>query len=209
MGGPHIHALRISPDYTSDDWNTLDQKNPKDWDTAAKVLVDRIRGRFLNFAANCLESPDSGFVVLSIDCLVLETLQQFREGVIDGRGQSQRLIGESLRKPSFQPYFDDERTRSDFYADIRCGLLHQAEARKMWLLRRGEPDLLQRITEDEGYILDVVLFHCAVEESFSDYVAVLTRPSETELRANLWLKMNQICNVRAQRGALLAADDPG
>lgn len=206
MGGPHIDALRISPRYTSKDWYLLRCSQQGDWSKAAKMVKDRLVGRFLRYAGNCLRSPYSGFVVLSIDSLLLETLQQFREGVIDGRGHSKELVLAFLEGPRFQPEFD-KAARDAFYVDIRCGLLHQAEAKRMWLIRRGEQQILTRSPRSGGYVIDVRLFHQAVRESLNDYLRQITRPKNEDLRRNLWTKMNHICSVRTQRGAEYAAGD--
>src|SRR3954447_26584811 len=119
MGGPHIDALSISPRYTSKDWYALDCSRKGDWSKAARMVKDRLVGRFLRYAGNCLRSPFSGFVVLSIDSLLLETLQQFKEGVINGHGQSRRLIKAFLAGPRFQPEFDED-ARDAYWLDIRC-----------------------------------------------------------------------------------------
>jgi hypothetical protein len=206
MGGPHIDALRISPRYTSKDWYALDSSRQGDWFKAARMVKDRLVGRFLRYAGNCLRSPYSGFVVLSIDSLLLETLQQFREGVIDGRGQSKRLVMAFLEGPRFQPEFD-MAARDAYYVDIRCGLLHQAEAKRMWLIRRGEHRVLSRPRGGNGYVIDVRLFHQAVRASLNDYLRQIVRPENEALRRNLWSKMDYICSVRTQRGAEYAADE--
>lgn len=202
-----IEALRISPAYTSIDWNSLDQNEPADWGKAVKIVYDRLHGRFLKFANKCLEEDGfSGFLVLSIDCLLAETLQQFREGLIDGIGKSEKLIKNFLSSPRFQPGFDAP-ARKAFYKDIRCGLLHQAEAKGMWLIKRSRRQMLEKLEGGTGYILDVRQFHEAVCWSLEDYCKELVAPDQNELRANLWIKMCSISSVRVARGALVDAQD--
>ncbi len=201
MGYMQIDALRISPKFTSEDWRGLDPDNPSDWSVAAAMLKDRLDGRFLHYASNCLRSPHSGFVVLSIDSLLLETIQQFRDGVTDGEGQSRKLVTKFLESKRFQPDFDKD-ARIAYYTDIRCGLLHQAEARRMWLIRRDQPELLKPFPHGEGYIIDVRRFHKCVRQSMNDYLDELRLIQSVALRQNLWKKMSQICSVREQRGAV-------
>jgi hypothetical protein len=201
-----MDALRISPLYTSLDWNRLDFSNPKDWPKAAEIVRDRLDGRFLCFASACLKQRDSGFVVLAIDCLLAETIQQFRDGVTDGRNRSTEMITRFLEGKCFQPDFTPE-ARKAFYLDIRCGLLHQAEAKKMWLIRRKQPSLLQETVGGESYIIDVERFHTALQTSFDDYLKAIIESGNAPLQSNLWKKMNHICNVRAARGALYEAED--
>jgi len=202
MGFTQIDTLRISPMFTSEHWQSLDQNDPNDWSKSTEILKDRLDGRFLRYAGNCLRSPHSGFVVLSIDSLLLETIQQFREGIIDGYGQSQRLVTNFLKGKRFQPEFN-KRARDSYYRDIRCGLLHQAEARKMWLIRRDQPVLLRPFPHGDGYIIDVRRFHKCVRQSMNDYLTELKDPGSVELRQSLWTKMQRICDVRQQRGVLL------
>ena len=199
-----MNALLISPRYTSLDWEALDLRNPKDWSKAADVVRDRLDGRFLRFASNCLKDKHSGFVVLAIDCLLAETIQQFRDGVTNGRGRSAEMVKRFLEGTRFQPDFDAE-TRKAFYEDIRCGLLHQAEAKRMWLIRRKQPALLQKVAGGQGYIVDVERFHVGIQGSLNDYLKLISEPASSLLRSNLWKKMNQICSVRTARGALYEA----
>jgi hypothetical protein len=201
-----MEALRISPRYTSRDWEALDSNSSKDWSKAADIVLDRLDGRFLRFASNCLRSKDSGFVVLAIDSLLAETIQQFKDGVTNGRGQSAEMVKRFLKGKRFQPDFDASASKA-FYQDIRCGLLHQAEAKRMWLIRRGQPALLQKVAGGQGYIIDVKRFHAGVQGSLNDYLKLLCEPTSSFLRSSLWKKMDQICNVRAARGALYEAEE--
>ena len=203
-----ISALRISPKYTSNDWQALDQHTPTDWPKAVDIVKDRLDGRFLRFANNCLLDEYSGFVVLAIDCLLAETIQQFIDGIPDGDKQSGPLFRKFLQGPRFQPEFD-EQARKDFYKDIRCGLLHQAEAKRMWLIRRQRTTLLEKSADGNGYILDVEHFHTRLRETLNDYLTSLCEPGNADLRSKLWIKMNHICSVRAARGALYAPEATG
>lgn len=198
-------ALRISPKYTSSDWNALSIDSPSDWHRAAEIVRDRLEGRFLRFVDTWLTDPFSGFIILSVDSLLAETIQQFREGVTDGTGKSKKYIKRFLSGPRFQPDFDAD-ARKRFYLDIRCGLLHQAEAKEMWLVRRGQKAMLQKLTSGNGYIIDVLRFHAAVQQSLEDYYRAILDSSQNDLRANLWTKMEHISKIRTARGLHVAAE---
>jgi hypothetical protein len=202
-----MDTLRISPKYTSGDWTALDRTDAADRPKAVAIVRDRLHGRFLHFADKCLKDEFSGFVVLSIDCLLVETLQQFIDGITDGHGKSTQLSKKFLKGPRFQPAFDTDKVRGDFYSDIRCGLLHQAEAKNKWLIHRKQPTLLKKVGTD-GYIIDVERFHAAVKNSLNDYLTELCKPESADLRTNLWTKMNHICNVRTARGAMYGSQSP-
>jgi hypothetical protein len=200
-----MNALRISPKYTSLDWYDLDSNSPTDWAKASDIVRDRLEGRFLRFASKFLRSEHSGFVVLAIDCLLAETIQQFKDGVTNGHGQSGPLVRRFLKGSRFQPDFD-EVARKAFYEDIRCGLLHQAEAKKMWLIRRRQPELLKKVEGGRGYVVDVERFHAGVQGSLDDYLKHIAEPASAALRSRLWTKMDHICSVRTARGALYEAE---
>jgi hypothetical protein len=135
-----------------------------------------------------------------------ETIQQFKDGVTNGHGQSEKLVKRFLEGPRFQPDFD-AAARNAFYQDIRCGLLHQAEARKMWLIRRRQPALLQEVAGGQGYIVDVARFHARVRAALNDYLKLIIQPASGPVRARLWTKMDHICSVRTARGALYEAEE--
>lgn len=201
-----MNALRISPQYTSLDWQALDSNNSKDWLKARDIVKDRLDGRFLRFATKCLKDKHSGFVVLAIDCLLAETIQQFMDGVTNGSGRSEEMVMRFLEGARFQPDFD-ANARKAFYQDIRCGLLHQAEAKRMWLIRRRQPRLLQTVADadGQGYIVDVERFHAGLQASLNDYLSLICDSASLLPRSNLWKKMDQICSVRLARGALYEA----
>lgn len=188
--------LRISPNYTVTHWEELQRTNEAHWSKAVAIIRDRLEGRFLRFADQCLTDIHSGFLVLAIDCLVAETIQQFTEGIEYSKSPS-GVFKRFLGRPQFRPYFTPENVRDDFYCDIRCGLLHQAEAKNQWRVRRDQQKLLT--TVGTGYIINVLLFHAAIKASLDDYLAQLLLPENDDLREKLWTKMGFICDVRKAR----------
>jgi hypothetical protein len=189
-------TLRISPNYTVAHWEALDQTNATHWPDAVAIVRDRLEGRFLRYADQVLSDIHSGFVVLAIDCLVAETIQQFTEGIEFSKNPS-GVFKRFLGRPQFRPYFTPEPVRDDFYDDIRCGLLHQAEAKNQWRVRRDQEQLLTRV--GTGYIINVLLFHAAIKATLDDYLAQLLLAENNELREKLWTKMGFICDVRKAR----------
>lgn len=127
--GESMDGLRISPNYSAAYWNALSSSTPSDWMRAAEVVRDRLEGRFLRFADNCLKDPFSGFIVLAVDCLLAETIQQFRVGDIVGKANSEKHIKNFLAEQPFQPEFDEE-ARTRFYKDIRLDYFIRLRRRK-------------------------------------------------------------------------------
>lgn len=194
-----IDALKISPKYDSRAWTALDIAKPAHWPRAEAILRDRLDGRFLRFANDWISDPFSGFVVLAIDSLLAETIQQFRNGATSGKGKSEQYLKAFLSGARFQPDFDSQ-ARDGFYHDIRCGLLHQAEAKEMWRVKRGRSRLLEPAPAGHGYIIDVQRFHSAIQGTLEDYCADLLEPQNDRLRLALWTKMDHIFRIREARG---------
>jgi len=206
MSNTSSDAIRISPKYASTDWQEISASESRDWGKAVKIVRDRLVGRYLRFADENLKNQYSGFVVLALDCLLAETIEQFRAGATTGKNKSEKYITMFLSSPRFQPYFDKE-ARKHFYEDIRCGLLHQAEAKEMWLVRRGSGTMLKKAGDGRSYIIEVKQFHNAVHKTLEDYFKQLVDPTEDKLRNNLWKKMNHICRIRTARGLLYKAEN--
>jgi hypothetical protein len=98
--------MYISPRYSVSNWKMLNLSTPSDWQTAVRVLEDRLNARFVD-AAEAIDQQDfAGFAVLALVCLLIETLQQVKEGV----GETPRRKGEQyfvsfLTTAPFSSYF--------------------------------------------------------------------------------------------------------
>ena len=195
-------SLRISPRHTVKDWGALDFSTEEEWRKAIGIFEDRIRGRFLEPISRIEEYTYAGFAVLALDCLLIEVLQQFREGVPrTPRGQSKAFFVHFLTKTSFGSYFTTKKMAEVFYHQIRCGILHEAEAEgsSKILIRRNIP--LVKYTEDGGgLVINRELFHQQLVWEFEAYIAKLREPSNQKLRGNFRAKMDHICRVSAEIG---------
>ena len=76
--------INISPNYNKDSYLNLNltlQSSEFDWNTAVTIFKDRIEGRFLNqidLLSNDVNA--NGFTIMALNCLLIETLYQFKEG---------------------------------------------------------------------------------------------------------------------------------
>ncbi|HEY6248356.1 MAG TPA: hypothetical protein VI685_00255 [Candidatus Angelobacter sp.] len=63
-----------------------------------------------------------GFTVLAIDCLLVETLGAFMEGLEDTEGKSKKTFCGFLRtRPQFATEFTNDHLAEGFYKQFRCG----------------------------------------------------------------------------------------
>lgn len=125
-----------------------------------------------------------------MDCLLVETLGAFQEGLKNTDGKSKATFAKFLStSPGFRPHFT--RARADkFYKEFRCGILHQAETggkSRVWSV--GE-----LIHEDSGRLtVNRTKFHEQIKADTESYIAALRDKTNAKLRANFRKKMNFIC----------------
>jgi len=197
--------MKISPRFTSDDWFRLDPANENDWPRALEIFRDRIEGRFLKPMRSILRDKWSGFAILALDSLLVETLQQFWEGVsrtpskVSVQGcsqlQSDAYFQAFLRGPLYQGGFSRQTARL-FYKTIRCGILHQAEAEgSSRVRRRGDAVALR--PDRRGIDIHPVKFHQELERAVERYLAILADKTQMMRRQNFWKKMNYIARKRS------------
>lgn len=208
-------------------WESLSRHldgNEKAWAEAIGVFERRMRERYFSsidalFVADTKPDASSanlnrvpscipGFSIMALCCLLIETLQGFRESQTNDQqpagpcifpsgscikpsaGTTQRFI-QFLRRPAFGGAFDGKIANS-FVRGIRNGILHEAETRK-WLIWRDEPVGKIAESEDDGFALNRTLFYSALKSEFESYLRELRDPSNDDLRKRFKKKMSELC----------------
>ncbi|AYM66168.1 hypothetical protein G6L68_25120 [Agrobacterium fabrum] len=199
-------SLRISPKYTVAFWRglELDADNPKqeDWLKAVDVLRDRIQSRFIKPAQTLIDGDKaskeytSGFAILALDCLVIETIEGFRQGVTNHSGQSTRLFKAFLS--SWPPFVAclgagmvAETKAEEFYKQGRCALHHSGATEKMTV---GISGPMMQFDNDQ-ITVNRTTFHAELETEFNRYLETLSNPASVDLRKKFLQKMNPICGI--------------
>ena len=197
-------SMKISPNYTSNDWKRLSNlpvnASTTDWTKAIAILKDRIEGRFLSLIEAIENETFSGFAIIALDCLLIETLNQFWFGIEDTNVNYNGKNGESFkdffnRSPYFKYHFTDDISKA-FYNQIRCGLLHQAETKGNTLINFKKFKMITLIDPSDakkGIELNRKLFHTALKDEFRNYLELLNDPNNEVIRKNFIKKMNLIC----------------
>lgn len=212
--------VRIAPKkgygyWTVMDWSSLnlgkgdDFGNEKDWETAFQIFEDRIKGRFID-AIEILKNEDDisktrrfGFAIMSLICLLIETLAQFYEGFVNSRGVSRRIYTDFLSHNSFvlKNFFDVNHAQK-FYETVRSGLLHHTETDKSSLIRyrnSSKPDLPFE-TNGDGLTIYWTAFYDLLKQEIEAYTSKLKEPQNSDdlsLRKNFRKKMNHICGLES------------
>lgn len=195
----------ISPQYTVAHWSELrpsldDASNDAGWSQAISMLKDRIENRFFEPIKRLQDAADGadlgfGFAILTLDCLLIDTIQSFREGRTRGdEARTAKAFIDFLRKSDRlnQEFFNRE-VAYDFFDAIRCGLMHDGETRKGWRVWKTNPDRIVEKVED-GYILYRDNFHEAIRNEFDNLIRSLSE-GNAFLRDNFLKRMDGICGL--------------
>jgi hypothetical protein len=195
--------MQVAPGVDASAWQGLkldDPDNP-DWAKAIGILAARLHDRYIEPVDFLIASEDNkppyerrfGFTVLAIDCLLVETLGAFIEGLEDTDGISKKTFCTFLRtRKQFATEFMTDDLAAKFYEQFRCGILHQAESggdSKVWSVGP-----LLRV-EGNGLTVNRNKFHSYVKVEFQSYLSELRDPQNITLRGNFRKKMNFISRV--------------
>lgn len=212
--------FKISKVFKNSDWNGLLDSNEHvtDWEQAAEIVEDRFESRMLDHLDVLKDDGWSGFVIMSICCLLVETLMQFYLGVnytsdhdrydrnlgldVGGvrRNQKRAFVDFLMNSPNFNTCFDTEHKCGVFYDHFRNGLLHQAQTKyksKIKICRFNMVELIDPNNVSSGMIIDRNIFLRNLRKEVKDYVNGLRSGKDNflgeSLRLKCELKMKEIC----------------
>jgi len=130
----------------------------------------------------------NGFSLMAISCLMIEALESFWQGLEDTKRKSREIFIDFF---CHCDELKDFRGIGDqFYSNIRCGILHQAETRGGWKISReiGVP-----LLDKEKRIINANIFHGKLEEYLKRYQTELeTQDLNSLLWKNFKKKMDAI-----------------
>ncbi len=204
--------------WTVEHWQALTFTVETDWQTAIEIFEDRINYRYLDAIEELQVSDDEfyrkhrqrrfGFSMMALDCLLIETLAQFQEGLKDS-DEAKTLLGldnsefyiRFLTQTSFclKRVFD-RPSATAFYKTIRCGILHQAETKEDSKIRFFDDENFSPMPFEpskDGKSLKIFWsnFHLLVKEEFDAYRGHLRANDVPTLRERFITKMDTICRL--------------
>lgn len=204
--------VKIAPGYSAKDWQALalDPHVPgtADWQRAIAIFEARMRRRFFEPADALIRAEEGksektfGFAVLAVDCLVIETLQGFRAGIINHNGQSKRLFTDFLKGwQAFQACLPDQADASTLadrvYADCRCALLHSGATDGE--LRVGVTGPTFKFGDGHVRSINRTQLHKCLRKEFDAYIHLLKTQGANLLRKNFKTKMDAICGQQQSK----------
>ncbi|MEP7163043.1 MAG: hypothetical protein ABI741_00035 [Ferruginibacter sp.] len=157
----------------------------------ADFIFNRLYSRYLKpftYSDNkFIKEYKNGFSIISNCCLLIETLQSFK----NGWGDSDRKSGQAFKQflsteNNFSKFKGKE---NDFYSNIRCGILHQGETTGGWTVNRKGVNIFDSAT----LAVDSISFAKELEKSLKSYTESLkTSKWDSELWDNFRIKMRKI-----------------
>lgn len=187
--------VNISPNYNKESYLKLNldlQSSESDWNVAVTILKDRIEGRYLNqidLLSNDVNA--NGFTIMALNCLLIETLYQFREGKDKTPARQNKEVYSDFLMHEFPREFSSQRIAESFYTDIRCGILHSAQTKNESRLSDRE-DIVVAF-EQNTLVVSVKGVSSLLKTYFERYLQKLSNPNEVALRNNFIRKMKFVC----------------
>lgn len=192
--------MEIAKGVSSKTYKELNLKDysSSDWDNAIDILNSRLTERYIEPVEVLLNAEKDkkpiekkfGFTILAIDCLLIETLQSFYQGITDSRTLSRKLFRNFLQQRiSFKAFFTNDADADCFFSNYRCGILHQAQTfnnSKVWTVGQ------LFIKQGNNVIINRDLFHEAVKNEKDIYIDLLHKKTEIKLLYNFKKKMDFI-----------------
>ncbi len=138
-----------------------------------------------------------GFLITSIDCILIETLEQFYAGTDESKIKTQKVYQNFFgRDDELKKVIKTQNEAGKFAGLVRSGLLHQSKTKieTKINIKKGSP-ILGWIDDDnksKGFIINRNLFHKHVKMEFEKYIEKLKIPEESNLRKNFVSKMKTL-----------------
>jgi len=207
------HNTKVSGELKINRWidlrNQID-KNPKDnslWEKAYDdFLYDRIKSRYLNpieVVHEKFKYQGEGFAIVTIQCSLIEFLETTMTGETYMRRKPdskkfqynesrKRFISFLTDRFPFSKIFD-KSIAQEFYEDVRCGLLHEAQTKNNWLIRVDNKKEVIEIRKDGMLVFDRVRFQSFLYIFLKRYKKDLI--NDDQLKEALRRKINQTCRL--------------
>jgi hypothetical protein len=122
--------------------------------TAKAPMIDfihhRLHHRYIEPLLQIPEKYKSGFLMMATSCLLIETLQSFYEGLENTNRCSQKSFIKFFEREKdlfpkyaecFPKFADTKAKKENFYSNIRCSILHQAETTGGYSILRDKSPL--------------------------------------------------------------------
>ncbi len=149
-----------------------------------EFVYNRLYSRYIRPFKYIKKEYKNGFSMMASYCLLIETLQSFKNGWGDTKEKSKEAFRQFFEN---NDKFDSLNNRGEeFYYKIRCGILHQGETTGGWKIRR-DGELVENKT------INATKFGMKLEETLKEYREELKKSDwDSEILDNFRVKMRKI-----------------
>ncbi len=167
------------------DYNAFLKKHDKN--NIGDFLYNRLYSRYLNIILHGHTAYKNGFSIMANCCLLIETLQSFKNGWGDSTWKSERAFKDFFASENNFSIFKSKS--NEFYRCIRCGILHQGETTGGWTINRKG----KKLFNETALIIDSIVFANEMNESLKNYSEKLKSEEwDSETWDNFRIKMRKI-----------------
>lgn len=201
--------MKISKTKSCDYWQYLKAQLEADidniilWEEAYDLFLERINTRYLDYTKiieNQGENAGEGFAIMTIYCSLIEFLETTYQGLNYKNKKNADLNKYEYRfgksKDIFvsfltnrKPFLLTENMATEFYGNVRCGLLHEAQTTGKWKIRVDKGVLITKLGDE--YILDRFVFKKKMKQYLNLYKNNLLETKE--LKEAFIRKFDGIC----------------
>lgn len=185
----------------------LKHKDESDRVKLIEVIRHRLNDRYLKILdAKDQENIISSFLLMAICCFLIETLECFYEAknsTEDFKLKHYKIFRNFFKRKNNRSLSDFAYHAKDFYYNIRCGILHQAETTNGWRLNKiDKKDMKIKDEKDKEIIVDFkkriiygLQFYKALKICLDNYMEDLRNSKYEENNwPNAIKKLKYICN---------------
>jgi hypothetical protein len=144
----------------------------------ATLIKERLRERYIDPVEGMRLEQKNGFAIMALSCLLIETLESFYRGWPKSPNSNLAFCGFFDRHANLLPEFKGHA--QSFYANVRCGILHQGETTQGWTITRQAGASL---FEPASLVIHATKFNRILGTAIDQYSKAL---ETTSLSDDLW-----------------------
>jgi len=176
-------------------------------DSEMNPLIELFWQRFNNRYFNQIEILEKnskkeirincGFLMTSVDCILIETLEQFYAGTDESKVSTQQVYQIFFsRDEELKKIIKNQKDAGIFAGFVRSGLLHQSKTKSETKIniKKTTPiiEWIDEKTPNKGFLINRNLFHKHVRKEFEKYIDKLKLKEEKKLREGFIKKMKTL-----------------
>jgi hypothetical protein len=182
--------------------------NSENWTEAIKLFQTRLNRKFFKPIKSIIDKKileGEGFTIVTVQCAIIESLASFRTGQIFAhkkvKGQASYIYNESgkmfvsflhsskIFKDNFYQIDPVEGLQKDlpfsaseFYTNVRCGLMHEARTKGQWYINATKKDVKTEkvFIEQDGAKIKLLrtILHHRLNDCVKEYLQDLKQISD-------------------------------